>query len=90
MQREYSTNYHQHRITLNPSAGDIVIAKSPVDNMWYRGRVMQEEENEEFTIFYVDFGNLELVCFLISNYIVHAQILSVLSNLLYFFLGSYA
>jgi hypothetical protein len=61
MQREYSANYHQHRITLNPSAGDIVIAKSPVDNMWYRGRVMQEEENDEFTIFYLDFGNLELV-----------------------------
>jgi len=61
MQREYSDNYYRHRITLNPSAGDIVIAKSSEDNMWYRGRVMLEEEDDKFTIFYVDFGNCESV-----------------------------
>ena len=61
MQREYSDNYYRHRLALNPSAGDIVIAKSSEDNRWYRGRVMREEENDEFEVFYVDFGNCESV-----------------------------
>jgi len=57
IQEEYNENHQSHRVTLNPSAGDIVIARSPDDKMWYRGRVMEELENEAFAIFFVDFGN---------------------------------
>ena len=49
MQKEYCVNYFRHRITLNPSAGDIVVAKSHEDSIWYRGRIMEEKENDEFT-----------------------------------------
>ncbi len=56
IQDEYNENHQSHRVTLNPSAGDIVIARSPDDKKWYRGRVMEELENEEFTVLFVDFA----------------------------------
>jgi len=56
IQKEYNKNHQLHRVTLNPSAGDIVIARSPDDKKWYRGRVMEELEKEEFAVFFVDFG----------------------------------
>ncbi|KAI9558253.1 hypothetical protein GHT06_015006 [Daphnia sinensis] len=61
LQEEYTTNYFPHRITIAPSAGDIVIARSPEDNKWYRGRVMEEGENDFFGIYFVDYGNSQLV-----------------------------
>ncbi|XP_045027940.1 LOW QUALITY PROTEIN: uncharacterized protein LOC116922036 [Daphnia magna] len=61
LQEEYTTNYFPHRITVAPSAGDIVIARSPEDNKWYRGRVMEEGENDFFGIYFVDYGNSQLV-----------------------------
>lgn len=42
-------------MTIAPSAGDVVIAKSPEDNRWYRGRVF--EEKEVFAIYFLDYGN---------------------------------
>ena len=56
IQKEYNENHQLHRVTLNPSAGDIVIARSPDDKKWYRGRIMEELENEEFTVLFVDFA----------------------------------
>ena len=60
MQKEYCVNYFRHRITLNPSAGDIVVAKSHVDSIWYRGRIMEEKENDEFT------GNWNLIIYYLT------------------------
>jgi hypothetical protein len=44
-------------MTIAPSAGDVVIAKSPEDNRWYRGRVFEEKEKEVFAIYFLDYGN---------------------------------
>ena len=48
-------------MSLPPPAGDIVIAKSPEDGKWYRGRVMEELENDNFDIYFVDYGNKQKV-----------------------------
>ncbi|EFX71403.1 hypothetical protein DAPPUDRAFT_255836 [Daphnia pulex] len=61
LQEEYSSNYFSRRMTLAPSAGDVVIAKSPEDNRWYRGRVMEEKENDYFAIYFLDYGNAQPV-----------------------------
>lgn len=61
LQEEYTTNYFPHKISIAPSAGDIVIARSPEDNNWYRGRVIEEGENDHFGIYFLDYGNAQLV-----------------------------
>ena len=48
-------------MSLPPPAGDIVIAKSPEDGKWYRGRVMEELEDDNFDIYFVDYGNKQKV-----------------------------
>lgn len=50
-----------HRIPLPPPAGDIVIARSPEDKKWYRGRVMEELKNDYFGIYFVDYGTSQIV-----------------------------
>lgn len=40
--------------------GDVVIARSPEDNNWYRGRVV-EGGNDLFGIYFLDYGNAQLV-----------------------------
>lgn len=61
LQAEYGNNYHQHRTTITPTTGDIVIARSPEDDQWYRGRIVKEAKNDIFGVFFVDFGNAQLV-----------------------------
>ena len=48
-------------MTIAPSAGDVVIAKSPEDNRWYRGKVSEEKGNDVFAIYFLDYGNAQLV-----------------------------
>lgn len=48
-------------MAIAPSSGDIVIARSPDDNKWYRARVMTEEEGDYYGIYFVDYGNNQLV-----------------------------
>ena len=57
LQKEYNINHGMHRVTLDPSAGDIVIARSPDDKFWYRGKVTEELSNEEFAVYFVDCGH---------------------------------
>lgn len=44
----------------NPKVGQIVAAKFPDDNFWYRSRIQSIDKNE-FTVEFVDYGNACLV-----------------------------
>lgn len=61
MQDEYGTNFYQHRYSLYPALGDIVVAKSSHDALWYRGQVMADNAEDNLRIFFLDFGNTEVV-----------------------------
>ena len=61
MQKEYAENFHQHRYSFPPVLTDIVVAKSSSDETWYRARVMAFDEEDCFVIFFLDFGNTEVI-----------------------------
>ena len=61
MQEEYTVNFHQHRYSFSPALSDIVAARSSYDKMWYRGRVMADDKDDYYVIFFLDFGNVEVV-----------------------------
>jgi len=61
IQKEYNENHQLHRVALNPSAVDIVVARSPSNKIWYRARILQELEDEVFAVCFLDFGHEKVV-----------------------------
>ncbi|XP_062555471.1 uncharacterized protein LOC134220429 [Armigeres subalbatus] len=44
-----------------PYFRELVLAKYPEDNLWYRARVLEFYNPESISVFYVDYGNTEMV-----------------------------
>jgi staphylococcal nuclease domain-containing protein 1 len=41
--------------------GDLVAAQFASDQTWYRARIVKAEENDQFLVYYIDYGNSEIV-----------------------------
>ena len=61
LQKEYATNYYSHTTSTVPSIGQIIIARNPKDDRWYRGRVVADGESDHYAVFFLDFGDTHLV-----------------------------
>lgn len=46
-----------------PALGQLVLAKLPTDQKWYRGRVNSIHSEEEIDIFFIDYGDMGIVPF---------------------------
>lgn len=46
---------------LNPIVGDIVIALSPEYQVFYRGKILRNNNNESYIVYYIDYGNKETI-----------------------------
>lgn len=46
-----------------PALGQLVLAKLPTDQKWYRGRVISIHSEEQIDIFFIDYGDMGIVPF---------------------------
>lgn len=58
--KEHSFQVDADQHSYQPSVGELVCAMSSVDNCWYRGYV-KEILSKEYKIFFIDYGNCEVV-----------------------------
>ncbi|XP_023217264.1 tudor domain-containing protein 6-like [Centruroides sculpturatus] len=54
---DYGNNYIEN---YRPKVNEVVVAQSPVDEMWYRAFVISKN-NDEYFVYYLDYGNKEHV-----------------------------
>lgn len=54
-------NFLDHNPKTNIVIGDIVKVLSPSFKDYYRAEIVSSENNDSFYVFYIDFGNKELV-----------------------------
>ena len=86
LQEEYNTNCNQHIYRSRPSQNEIVVARSPLDGLWYRGQVKTRATDDDLVILFVDVGfssalTLKNVCRCLSNFAqLPKQVLQVYLN----------
>lgn len=54
-------NFSDRKLKTNPLLGDIVKVLSPTFEDFYRAKILSVENNSDFNVFYIDFGNTEVV-----------------------------
>jgi staphylococcal nuclease domain-containing protein 1 len=45
----------------SPKKGELLAARFTVDNEWYRARVEKIEANNRISVYFVDYGNREII-----------------------------
>lgn len=54
-------NFSDRKLKTNPNLDDIVKVLSPTFEDFYRAKIVNIGNNGEFNVFYIDFGNTEVV-----------------------------
>ncbi|XP_046858838.1 tudor domain-containing protein 1-like [Xenia sp. Carnegie-2017] len=57
----YSHLTAEDNMITNPVIGMTCVAKYPVDNGWYRSQILDIPSPNQINVFYIDFGNCEIV-----------------------------
>ncbi|RCV33035.1 hypothetical protein SETIT_7G050500v2 [Setaria italica] len=62
----FSSNGPSDVVPFNPTKGDVVLAQFTLDNSWNRAMIVSEHQGpmeREFLVFYIDYGNQEIVTY---------------------------
>ncbi|XP_011194424.2 tudor domain-containing protein 1 [Zeugodacus cucurbitae] len=51
----------EQKLTEAPQIGDLILAQYAKDHFWYRAKVIAVEGDTKFKVFYVDYGNIDMV-----------------------------
>lgn len=54
-------HFSDRKLKKNPLSNDIVKVLSPTFQDFYRAKILNIEKNGDFNVFYIDFGNTEVV-----------------------------
>ncbi|OEL27644.1 hypothetical protein BAE44_0011335 [Dichanthelium oligosanthes] len=63
---DLSANDPSDAVPFNPTKGDLVLAQFTLDNSWNRAMIVDEHQGpmeREFQVFYIDYGNREIITY---------------------------